>query len=351
MSAQPNMSGEVCLNRQRGLTLIELMVAIVIGLILTAGVLQIFIGSQQTYRFQESLSRIQENGRFALETLARDLRGADYRGCGGHSTELNTILKGGFSEDYGFGGEGLRGHTYNGGWTPALDAELAAQDPDQDSDIIRAFTADGAGVRIIDQNFKNANLDLEPGGGDRFNEGDIVWATDCRTATEFQITNVQQDATKLVHASNPTPPPGNQSPPQLPPYTGGQVLSFNARAFYVAPSASDASNEPALFRLDRGGTPQELVEGVERMSLMFGEDTSGNRQVNRYRTAEEIESDDAWSNVVAVRVSLLVRGRDENVTEDPQAISFPPGSPVQTFDDRRLRQVFTTTVGIRNRLQ
>jgi len=51
--------------RQQGLTLVELMIAMVIGLILIAGVIQIFLSSQQAYRTQESMSRIQESGRFA----------------------------------------------------------------------------------------------------------------------------------------------------------------------------------------------------------------------------------------------------------------------------------------------
>ncbi len=64
--------------RQRGLTLIEIMVALLIGSFLLAGVLQIFIVNRQTYRVQENLSRIQENGRFAIDYLNRYIRLAGY---------------------------------------------------------------------------------------------------------------------------------------------------------------------------------------------------------------------------------------------------------------------------------
>ena len=65
--------------RQIGLTLIELMIALSLGLLLIAVVGSIFVGSSQTYRVQENSARIQENGRYALEIIGRSLRqaGAD----------------------------------------------------------------------------------------------------------------------------------------------------------------------------------------------------------------------------------------------------------------------------------
>lgn len=64
--------------RQIGLTLIEIMVALLIGAFLLAGVIQIFIVNKQTYRVQENQSRIQENGRFAVDYLNRYIRLAGY---------------------------------------------------------------------------------------------------------------------------------------------------------------------------------------------------------------------------------------------------------------------------------
>src|SRR5665647_3594938 len=73
-------------NHQVGMTLIEIMIALLIGAFLLGGMLQIFINSKQTYRMQENLSRLQENGRFALDFLAKDIRMAGYWGCLGTST-------------------------------------------------------------------------------------------------------------------------------------------------------------------------------------------------------------------------------------------------------------------------
>ena len=66
---------------QTGLSLVEIMIALLIGLFLLGGVLQIFSNSQQTYRMQQNLSRLQENGRFAIDFLAHDSRMASYWGC------------------------------------------------------------------------------------------------------------------------------------------------------------------------------------------------------------------------------------------------------------------------------
>lgn len=78
-------------NRQTGMTLIEIMIALLIGAFLSAGILQIFIGSKQTYTMQENLSRMQENGRFALEFLAKDIRMAGYWDCMMPSATNNDI--------------------------------------------------------------------------------------------------------------------------------------------------------------------------------------------------------------------------------------------------------------------
>ena len=71
-----------CMNKkQQGMTLIELMIALAIGAFLLAGVMQIYLGSRQSYRMLDSLSRMQENGRFAMEFISRDIRLAGFREC------------------------------------------------------------------------------------------------------------------------------------------------------------------------------------------------------------------------------------------------------------------------------
>lgn len=63
---------------QSGLSLVELMIAMVIGLVLLAGLAQVFVTGQSSYGLQEKMGDLQENGRFALHFLQRDLRMAGY---------------------------------------------------------------------------------------------------------------------------------------------------------------------------------------------------------------------------------------------------------------------------------
>lgn len=64
-----------------GLSLVELMIALVISLVLMLGVVQVFMASQAASRLSEGASRVQENARFALDFLERDIRMAGHMGC------------------------------------------------------------------------------------------------------------------------------------------------------------------------------------------------------------------------------------------------------------------------------
>ncbi|MGB5408926.1 MAG: PilW family protein [Thiogranum sp.] len=64
---------------QHGFSLVEILVAMAIGLLLTAGLIQILSGSKQTYRVQDNLSRLQENGRFAIVQLGNSIRMAGFK--------------------------------------------------------------------------------------------------------------------------------------------------------------------------------------------------------------------------------------------------------------------------------
>jgi type IV pilus assembly protein PilW len=67
--------------RQRGLSLLELMVAMVLGLLVSGGIVALFSATSRTNQVQTALSRVQENGRFAMGRMEADLRmaGAMYR--------------------------------------------------------------------------------------------------------------------------------------------------------------------------------------------------------------------------------------------------------------------------------
>lgn len=67
--------------KSRGFSLIELMISMLIGLIILNGVIQLAINSKRSYLDNQAISQIQENARFAVDILSRELRVAGYVGC------------------------------------------------------------------------------------------------------------------------------------------------------------------------------------------------------------------------------------------------------------------------------
>ncbi|UZE95602.1 PilW family protein [Alkalimarinus alittae] len=79
--------------RQTGFSLVELMIAMVLGLVLMAGVIQIFLGSKQTYSVVSAQSHTLENGRFGLFFISRSLRHAGYWGTIGVERKFPAVAE------------------------------------------------------------------------------------------------------------------------------------------------------------------------------------------------------------------------------------------------------------------
>ena len=65
----------------RGFTLVEMMVALVVGFLVLAGIGQIFIKTKRASVLQDELARMQENSRYAMQLLNNEIRSAGYLGC------------------------------------------------------------------------------------------------------------------------------------------------------------------------------------------------------------------------------------------------------------------------------
>ena len=130
--------------------------------------------------------------------------------------------------------------------------------------------------------------------------------------------------------------------------TDANVYRLVTRSYYVGPSVRKpgtnalwSSSTPAYDGLPQ---PQEMVEGVEGLSLFFGEDTDGDKAANRYVTANAVGT---WGNVVSVKAQLLLATVRDNVTTSPQPYTF--NSTTTTPTDRRLRTVLSSVITVRNR--
>lgn len=344
--------------KQKGLSLVELMVAMLLGLVLMAGVLQVFLASKRTYTYQTALSRVQENGRIAQEFFSRDIRMAGYTGCasGSYGALTNTLNQSTLL-DYDFS-TGVQGYDVGSSTPSALSAVLT---PLANTDVLVLRGPVGSGVKIV-QNNSGAQLFAESTGDDGksgISVGDILMVSDCTKSRVFQATTVQPSGglLNISHAaSSPsvnavTIPPGNaivswggasgQESERF--GTDAEVIKISTIYYFIG---SGASGQPALFQKIVPGKSEEILEGVENMQILYGRDTNGDKVPDSYATATTIGTN--WSQVVSVRVQLLVRSTEDAVVDAPQAYSFNGASVTPT--DRRLRQVFVSTTGLRSRI-
>lgn len=339
---------------QMGLTLVELLIGLSVGLIITLAVGYLYTNSRQTYRVNDNVARMQENGRYAMEMIGRDLRMAGYWGCASKAP-YNTLNN---NNAYAFKFDTpIEGHEATGAnsWSPNLDASVV--NAVSGTDVLTLRTVFGDSVRVIQHPGGNppGSADLKVTANSGLAQGDIVLVSDCRNAAVFQITHINNAAgmDNIVHNTGGSLDPGNFTKELKQEYEGGEIMRIATVTYYIR---LNAAGRPALFRLSRG-VAEELVENVENLQVTYGVDTDDNddRAVTDYKTANDVHLDNAWNRVRAVRVRLLLVSPDDNLTENPQTFSFIDTTgdgipdPV-TATDRRLRYVFTSTIGLRNRL-
>lgn len=306
--------------RQQGLTLVEILVAIVISLILIAGVIQIFVGTRQTYRFQDALARVQENGRFAAETISRDVRLAGFVGC----TTLISVTPNPvppLAVDY-------TRDTYIAdvptGGAPATQA------PGTDSLTLRML--EPATMRLNIDMLNPGDVVTVPANLQGLQVGDVVGVADCNNVDLFTVNAVAGAGPVTV-----TP----NAPLRVAYVTGAELSRYREVTYFIAPGAN---GDLALWRRD-DGVDTELVDGVEDLWVRFGEDLDNDGAPDAYVDGGAVVD---WSRIRSVRVALLLVSNEDNVTGGPQPVDFR-GAAVAPADGR-YRQVLTTTIGLRNRL-
>ena len=340
-----------CLRRQCGVTLIELMVALALGLLITVAMLKVYVDASGLYRFNEGLARVQENGRFALEFIRRDTRVAGFWGCDSDVIPHNLIDKD--SSAY---------INVEAGHIKGLEGEEAT-----DPDSITLRSAYGPGFLVtgdmasIDSNIAVDPLDIEKIDFDPDDPTPLL-ISDCESADLFQLTGTP-DSTLAHELGDVTNTSDELNKAYL---SGSRVYQVREITYCVADgTGTDESGKPipSLRRADGKGsadaceTGDELLEGIENMQILYGEDTDadsggakGDGTANRYLRISDTELDP--DRIVSIRLSLLVRSINNNLTTDLSPYTFPPWitpSTPTTPADRHLRKVFTTTITLRNK--
>lgn len=331
---------------QRGLSLVELMVALLISLILTAGIIQIFLGSSQTYRLQEHLSRTQENGRFAMEVMTDAVRMAGYFGCAIPRT-LHSIANPpppGFTLEAGSAHRGqlraLEGVDDAPAGTTVGGLPVVAG-----TDVL-TIRGGSRPIRPLTQRKdagEEARLNGNPGN---WAVGDLLIISDCASVDLFRISGITAGNPVMVSHELTHNNRNTLSRTYGANNLQADLMALQTITFFLNRPAAGAP--PSLWRQINETAPEELVEGVEDMQILYGIDTNGDGVTNITLTGTQVATQNRWPQVVAVRVSLLMVSQTDNALEAPQPVFF--NNTLLTPDDRRFRQVVTATIGIRNRI-
>lgn len=335
------------LHKQLGISVIEIMIAVAISLILLAGIMQIFLSNKHTYRVQEAFSRLQENGRYGIQFLTKDLRMAGFFGCASAIEEPNNLVD--FNNDdnpddvAGFSGNGLSGYQYSD-LPLALNSStnLTTADVLPNTDILQIKRGSNTGIYVKENVLtKKANIKLDPVlATGVFNQNDILFITDCEAADIFAATGISTlgsgttPSLTIAHAEN-----SNLTQFLSKVYdNNAEVMKLVSHLYYIG---NNSANVPTLFRASLGNNAtiikEELVEGVENMQLMYGVDTNDDNVADKYFVDSDLVTD--FTQVLNVRITLKIQTIEDNIAAE-----------VNIDGDRRLRRDFTTSVTIRNRV-
>ena len=371
--------------QERGLTLIEIMVAMIISLLLVGGVVEIFISSKHTYRMNEQLARLQEDGRLAIEMLTNDIRMIGYQGCADPGIVVPNVI----ADDAPTGNfslTGVSGIEVDAGliWNPILDPLITAPDGTNivhyelggtvllpnwatsvlaDTDVIVMHFANPSNAAVTAFADPAAPVQISNNNAG-FQQDDVVMISDCARVDIFQISNAPvagSGSVNLAHDQSVNTDAFFQAG-----YTtaNGFVMSMASNLYFVGQSGIDEGTtntnrrgDPinSLYKMNIKGQITEMIQGVDSLQIQYGERlATGNL---RYVSADDATIN--MTNVESIKIGLLmhtvqpVTFKDDTRTYAVNGTNIAPaGGAAPTYAlDNRIRRVFSSTINLRNRRQ
>jgi type IV pilus assembly protein PilW len=356
------------MRKARGFSMVELMVAITLALIVTTGVISVFVGSRTAYQSTAGVGAVADGGRFALDFLQQGIRNAGYLACGTAQRAISILNPGATPLTFTFT-QALGGFEANnsggagaytvatppvapdaalGDWVAGLDAALAG------------LVVQNADVLVVRETLRNSQASYVTAiidGDNKFSvnaqgnlaAGQIAVISDCAKSAVMQITSPPAGGPpNVVITHNAAGIPGNNvSAFPVSFGIGSQVTPVDTIVYYIG---QGADGDGALFAYDLNAgnafTATELVPDIESMQVLYGVDTNGTQTVAEYLTADQVVD---FNTVISVKVAVLAASQ-------PGSMSIPAAAPTYTLlgntvtapRDTRARQVFEVTVGVRN---
>jgi len=321
-------------HKQYGMTLIELMVSLAIGAFLMIGAITVFMQSRTTFRITESVARLQENARFAIDALEPDIRMAHYWGL--TNVSANVANRAGPTGPNGPGPD-----TCGNNFTINLDQAVAGNNNSYAFGGCLGFApvevnADTLVVRRVSEDV--APLPL--------------------TANTLYIQSIRGTGNSLIFAGPAVPATFNPAT--------SETHRLIVNGYYVSRASSFGAGVPSLrryaLRADGTMTPgggEEIIAGVEDFQVQFGvdtdlPDTADRGSIDRWLNPNDpmIDPLNAAFNlnaeILAVRIWVRVRAeRAENGFTDTATYVYADRN-VGPFNDGFRRLVVSKTIYLRN---
>nr|WP_298132017.1 prepilin-type N-terminal cleavage/methylation domain-containing protein [uncultured Pseudoxanthomonas sp.] len=260
---------------QHGLSLIELMVALVLGLLVVGAAFAIFHSNQMTYQSNQGLARMQENARVAFELVSQDIRGA-----GGNSCSKYALV----ALDDGSEEAELIRDTYVSG----------------DATRMRLVGGDNVAYRVVSATSNSITLDEDdlPASGNVFDDGDVLLL--CNPGRTF-VVEVSGDVTGATVTFTPSLPAGVTltGSPAAP--TTAMIARMRDVEWFVEANGRGGALGNSLYVSRNGGDREEVAEGVQDITIGYLHSGAADYVAAALPRPAE---------VVAVRVTMTLRGQD-----------------------------------------
>lgn len=301
----------------RAFTLIELAVAMGLSILLSSVVISLYTEIGKNFRYDERYALMQENGRYALQSISADLSMADFWGRVIATDTVSTTI------------------------TPGTDSC---------EESINLFDAT-AGLLFNNYHPANPTLQFTPctsvSSVHQTNTsmlvvkrvaGSTTAQADLDNGTVYLRTN-GTTGSLLDNLSSSDAPGANESDWLY------QPSWYFIRQFYDVP----ADAIPSLCRMRLSGntleTPQCLAEGIQDLHVQFGIDTDSDGYANQY-LSEPTQAQVATA--VTARIFVLARSSDTDSFYTNDKTYTLGDVSLGPFNDGFLRRVYSSTVVLRN---
>jgi type IV pilus assembly protein PilW len=326
--------------RNSGMSLIEIMIAVLIGLIMSAALISLFDNFSNMNRTQNGLARLQENGRYAIMRMKKDIENVGYQPCATISMDSPQRIDRGFAtrpmmgfspQDNGLPATGIidtqffiQGHECDdvGDCTPSIglspggdpyglvpDAGTTADTRARKSDVltVRYLAAEAVNVDDTDSESTDSNFTLaqDPTLPPlSLEDGDDLLVANCYNAMILNATVGSSNSVNVDISSVEIA--GKDITPSVKWASKGSLSSvYNfTKDFLTVTYYLGLKDHPyiengyisSLYRIENGNAAQELIEGVERFDLTYGVQYGDGRVA--YLTADQVHNQEGGDCIV-----------------------------------------------------